>query len=307
MFSRRLSIPILCAAAALAAGAAPPERTDSAAAPALRLHEGSVASRRIVALGRDLEVAGDARSHAVVLSGSIRVSGHVGGDVIVISGGAHLAATARVTGNVYVLGGTIEADPGATIGGRSVAYPDAASLWVRLFEAPAMDLPASSPIVVATHLALLAFWSFLVLLLFGIGRRELLSTSESVRAEPFRNFVLGLVGVTAMVLTALFFSAFSGAFLGVPLLVLVVVVALVLRFWGMVAVFHALGDWLSRVLKRRPPVPLVAASYGLALLGVCKFFPWIGAWTWTAATFIGVGAALSTKLGRREPWFEAAR
>ncbi|MCP4663153.1 MAG: hypothetical protein GY856_47790, partial [bacterium] len=109
----------------------------------------------------------------------------------------------------------------------------------------------------------------------------------------------------AMVLTALFFSAFSGMLLGVPLLILVVVVALVLRFWGMVALFHALGDWLCRLLKlRRPPLPLAAASYGLIVLGILKFLPWIGVWSWTAATFIGVGATLSTKFGRRETWFE---
>ena len=41
----------------------------------------------------------------------------VGGDVIVISGTARLAGTAQVKGNVYVLGGAIEAAPGASIGG----------------------------------------------------------------------------------------------------------------------------------------------------------------------------------------------
>lgn len=260
----------------------------------------------MVAIGRDLIVDGNTLSHAVVMNGSMRVSGDVGGDVIVIAGQAHLAATARVSGNVYVLGGTIEVDPGASIGGRSMAYPDAAAIWVSLFEAPAVGVPATSPIILGAKLALLAFWSFMVLLLFNIGRRDLLSTSESVRVEPFRNFMLGLVGVCTMVLTALFFSAFSGALLGVPLLVLVVVVALVLKFWGMVAVFHALGEWTFRALKKRPPLPVAAASYGLILLGVLKFFPWVGAWVWTMATFIGVGAALSTKLGRREPWFEVA-
>ena len=42
----------------------------------------------------------------------------------------------------------------------------------------------------------------------------------------------------------------------------------------------------------------------LLALGLLKFDPWIGVWTWTVATFIGVGASLTTKLGRREPWIE---
>ena len=53
-------------------------------------------------------------------------------------------------------------------------------------------------------------------------------------------------------------------------------------------------------------MPLSAATVGLLLLGLVKLVPWFGIWAWTAATFIGVGAALSTKLGRREPWMIAA-
>ena len=280
--------------------------TADDASPAYHLKAGSLARNRIVALGRDLRIDGEAQSHAVALSGSAQISGRVVGDVIVLGGDVLLTETAKVGGDVYVLSGRIEAAPGATIGGRSVAYPDASSLWVSLIQGPALGLPSSSPVVLGTKLALLAFWAFVSLLLFAIGRREMLSTSDSVRVEPFRNFFVGLVGVFAMALTALFFNAFSGAILGLPLVVLLAVIALVLRFWGMVAVFHALGDWLSQRFKIRPPVPLTAATYGLVVLGVLKFLPWIGIWTWSVATFIGVGAALTTKLGRREAWFEPA-
>lgn len=279
---------------------------DGGTRPAYHLQHGSIARNRIVALGHDAVIDGEAKSHVVALSGTVRVSGRVVGDVIVIGGDALLTETARVGGDVYVLSGRIEAAPGAALGGRSVAYPDASALWVALIQGPAMGLPASSSVVIGAKLALLAFWAFVILALFAIGRRELLSTSESVRVEPFRNFFLGLTGVAAMVLTALFFSAFSGALIGVPLIVLVVVFALVLRFWGMVAVFHAIGAWLSQRLKWRPPLPLTAATYGLATLGLIKFLPWVGVWVWSVATFIGVGAALSTKLGRREAWFESA-
>ncbi|MEM7350258.1 MAG: polymer-forming cytoskeletal protein [Acidobacteriota bacterium] len=281
-------------------------RATEDASPAYHLQAGSVARNRIVALGHDLLIDGEALSHAVALSGSARISGRVIGDVIVLGGDVSLTETAQVGGDVYVLSGRIDAAPGAAIGGRSVAYPDASALWVSLIQGPALGLPSSSPVVLGAKLALIAFWAFVILLLFAIGRRELLSTSDSVRGEPFRNFFVGLVGILTMVLTALFFSAFSGAMLGLPLVVLVIVIALVLRFWGMVAVFHALGDWISQRFKVRPPLPLTAATYGLVVLGLLKFLPWIGIWTWSVATFIGVGAALSTKLGRREAWFEPA-
>ncbi len=260
---------------------------------------------RIVGLGRDVMIDGEAMSHAVALNGSVFVTGKVGGDVIVLGGKVFLSPSARIGGQVFVLGGHIEAAPGSSIGGRSVAYPDASALWITLLEGPSFGMSALAPVVLGAKLALLAFWAFLCMLLFAVSGREIVSTSESVRKEPFRNFFLGLTGVLAMLLTALFFSAFSGALLGVPLLVLVGVVALLLRFWGMVAVFHALGHWLCTRLQRRRLLPLTTAVCGLFVLGLCKFFPYVGIWTWTMATFIGVGAALSTKLGRHEPWFRA--
>ncbi len=290
----------------LGSSAQPTESRSSAAkdSPAYRLDAGSVAKNRVVVVGRDLVIDGEAQSHVVAVSGAADVSGVVAGDLIVLGGDVRLADGARIRGDVFVLGGRIESSPGATVEGRSVAYPDIAAPWLTLIEGPSLGLAAGAPLVLGAKLALLAFWSLMVVLFFAISGREVLSTSESVRLEPFRNFAVGLTGILAMVLTAMFFNAFSGALLGVPLVVLVLVVALVLRFWGMVAVFHALGTWLSTRLGRRPPLPLHAACYGLLALGAIKFLPWLGVWTWTLATFIGVGAALSTKLGRREPWFQ---
>lgn len=271
--------------------------------PALVLGEGSVARRQLVAVGRDLEVRGEARSDVAAFDGSVKVTGSVAGDVIVLGGGVELAETAKVSGDVFALGGTVETSPGATIGGRAVSYPNASAAWITLLEGPAIGLSAASPLVVAGKLALLAAWLALVMVFFAASGRHVLSTSAGVAAEPLRSFLTGVVGVIALVLTTLLFSAFAAALVGVPLLVLAVVLALVLKLWGMVAVFHAAGDWLGRRLLRRPPRALTAATLGLLALGALKFVPYVGLWVWSAATFIGVGATLSTKFGSREPWY----
>ena len=278
--------------------------STSSATPALRLERGSVARQQLVAIGRDIAIEGDALSDVVALEGSVAVAGHVAGDVIVLGGDVRLGSRARVDGDVFVVGGAVAAATGAQIGGRSVSYPTASSAFLTLLEGPSLGLSATSPIVLGAKLALLAAWAALLLLFFAAGGRELLATSEQVRVEPFRSFLVGLTAILAAVLTALFFSAFAGALVGVPLLGLVVLFAVVLKLWGMVAVFHALGDWLAARLLRRRLRPLNAATLGLLVLGALKMVPWIGIWSWTIATLIGVGAALSTKLGRREPWFE---
>jgi len=273
---------------------------------ALRLERGSLARHQLAAIGRDVVIEGDAYGDVAAVEGSVEISGQVTGDVIVLGGDVRLLPSARVGGDVSTLGGVIRAAPGARVEGRMVSYPTASAAWVTLMEGPSLGLGFASRLVVGAKLALLAAWAALLLLLFAASGRQVLGTADGVRREPLRSFLIGLTGVLALVLTGLFFSAFAGGLAGVPLLVLVVLLAMILKLWGMVAVFYALGEWLTRRVFHRRPRPLNAATLGLVVLGAAKFLPWIGVWTWTAATLIGIGAALSTKFGRREPWFELA-
>ena len=302
-----MNAPLLVSLLLLASPAAAAPAPASEEGVALRLDKGSLTRHQMVAVGKDVFIAGEALSDVAALEGSVEVTGRVDGDVVVLGGDVRLGPEAEVGGDIFVLGGTIRAAPGAHAGGRMVSYPTASSALVTLVEGPSLGLGFTSPVVLGAKLALLAAWAALLLVLFASSGRQLLETADGVRREPLRSFVTGLTGVLALVLTALFFSAFTGGLVGVPLLVLVVLLALILKLWGMVAVFYALGDWLGRrLLRRRRMRPLNAATLGLVALGILKFLPYVGVWVWTAATLIGIGAALTTKFGRQEPWFELA-
>jgi hypothetical protein len=96
------------------------------------------------------------------------------------------------------------------------------------------------------------------------------------------------------------------ALVSLPLVVLAVLAALLAKLWGMVAVFQALGAAAMRLAAQRRVLALHAAVAGLVLLALVKLVPYLGIWAWTAATLVGVGAALRTKFGRREAWFAEA-
>jgi len=293
-----LALALAPAASARAADAAPAARPE-----ALHLEPGAVARHQIVAVGRDVLVQGEALAGVAALDGSVRIEGSVAGDVTVLGGDAVLAATASVAGDVHVLGGTLRAERGARLGGRSVAYPTFSRAWLTLLEGPSLGLSSSSPLVIAAKLGLVAAWLALCLLLFATGGRSLLATAEEVRLEPLRCFTTGLVGIASAALTALLFSAVLPPLVAVPILVLVALAALLAKLWGMVAIFHALGDAVTRRVARRRLLALHAAVFGVLILGALKFVPYAGVWAWSAATLVGVGAALRTKFGRREPWF----
>lgn len=294
----RIARLLLClgALAAPASASAPPP-------DALRLAVGSVARRQIVAVGRDVRVEGEALAGVAALDGTAWIVGTVTGDVTVLGGDAELAPTAVVRGDVFVLGGELRAAPGARIDGRAVAYPTVSRAWLTLLEGPTLGLSAVSPLVLAAKLALVTAWLALTLLLFATAAPAVAATAAEVRREPLRSFVAGLVGVLALFVSALFLSAVLPGLVALPLLALVVVSALVAKLWGVVAVFLALGERLLRRPGRRRPAALHCAVAGLAVLALVKLLPYLGVWVWSAATFVGVGAALRTKFGRREPWF----
>ena len=133
---------------------------------------------------------------------------------------------------------------------------------------------------------------------------NVVSTARSIGEKPLRNFGIGLVGVATLLLLILLFGALLNALLGTPLVVLGLLAALVLKLWGMVAVFCWLGGLVNRLGGRQWRTTPRNVLYGLSLLGIVKLLSWIGVWVWTAATLVGIGATLSTKFGRRERWFE---
>jgi hypothetical protein len=274
----------------------------SLAPAAVHIARDSVAASQVVALGRDLVVDGRAAAGAAVIRGSARVAGSVDGDLVVLGGNATLEAASRVDGDVFVLGGAIDARPGAQVSGRTVAYPTAPGALLVLAEGPALGLSPWSRVVVGTKLALLAAWLVTAMALVAAAWPGIDSTARAIAETPLRSFSTGLVAVVAMLLLALFLSSFLGVAAGVPLLVLLGLAALVLKLWGTIAVCSLLGRSLSRVAGSSRRGPLATTLFGLALLGALKFVPWLGVWAWTAATLVGVGAALSTKLGRREAW-----
>lgn len=278
--------------------------SDPGGEPGLRLEAGSVARRPIVAVGRGIEVDGEALAGVTALNGSVKVTGLVRGDVTVLGGDLILAPTANIEGDALVLGGRLVAAGGSRLSGRAVAYPTVSRAWLTLLEGPSLGLQATSPLVLGAKLGLVAAWLALTLLLFASAGRPLVRTSEEVQQEPLRCFATGLVGLATIVLTALFLSAFLPTLLGVPLLVLVALFSLILKLWGMVAIFHSFGRFCATRIARRRVVQLHAAVLGLSLLGLIKLVPMAGVWVWTAATLIGMGATLRSKFGRFEPWFD---
>ncbi len=147
-----------------------------------------------------------------------------------------------------------------------------------------------------------------------VSGREVRLSSIEMRASSLHCFVLGLVAFTSFVLTAIMFSYLVPYLVGIPLLAALAVFAILTKIYGMVAVFHSVGTLVAGSRTReqlasrkwlRGDTAMVVI--GVLILGAIRLIPVLGTIAWSGASIFGIGVALATKFGRREPWFLAWR
>jgi uncharacterized membrane protein len=244
----------------------------------------------------DREVAGSVQS----VFGSVTINASVAGDVVVFGGNIHLGPNARVGGEVVAFGGKVTGLEAS----RDVTTPARVTL-------EAMNDPRSV-IGYALKLTLLLGWIVASVVLVLINGREVRSAASELLVSPYHTFALGLVAFTSFVLTAVVFSYLVPFMVGIPLLAVLAVLAMMIKIFGLVSVFHAVGSAVARPKNRAELAgrkwfrgDLAMVLLGAIILGALRLLPYVGNFIWIAASLFGVGVALATRFGRREPWFLA--
>ncbi|HKR65655.1 MAG TPA: hypothetical protein VJZ00_18130 [Thermoanaerobaculia bacterium] len=235
-----------------------------------------------------------------VYAGTLAVHDVIAGDLLVIGGTVTFSGAGRVQGNLIHAASTIRNEDGR-VGGR--VYPLAS------LEGAAVSMTKNA--IVAS---LFVVWLLIAIIVTLMSGREVRFSSMEVRSSVLHCFVLGLVALTSFVLTAIAFSYLVPYVVGIPLLAALAVFAILTKVYGMIAIFHAVGtlvagarsrDQLARRKWLRGDLAMVVI--GVLLLGAVRLIPVAGTIVWGFASIFGVGVALATKFGRREPWFLAFR
>jgi len=166
----------------------------------------------------------------------------------------------------------------------------------------------------AVTASLLAVWMLAAVALTLLSGREIRYSSIEMRASALHCFALGLVAVTSFMLTAIVFSYLIPYHVGVPLLFALAVIAILTKIYGTIAVFHAVGTLVAGSRTREQLAgrrwlrgDLAMVVVGVIVLGALRLIPIAGPFIWAFASVFGIGTALATKFGRREPWFLAWR
>ena len=211
----------------------------------------------------------------VAVGGSVTVDGEVHGDVVSVGGSVTLGPDANVARNVVVVGGTLQRDPGAQIGGKAqeVALPG-----FRLEQWSWRNNPVGSwwrsmlgsAFAFAATLARVAVLCLLVALvvLFGQGSMERagrVAASSTLKAGAV-GFLAQIFFLPVLIITVVVMVM---TVIGIPLLLLLPFAILALAVVGLIGftgVAHYLGALVARQLGWMDRSPYVLAVMGVVLV-----------------------------------------
>jgi hypothetical protein len=262
--------------------------------------------------GRHAAVESPVDGDVQIIGGSVHLRSAVHGNLYILLGSAALETAGRVDGDVVSLGGRFEGDP-HYVGGHVYAPGSAAGALGAIADSSGFIGAGThpfSPIALAFKTSILLIWMIVALVLTLFSGRDLRASSGELRFSPFHTFALGLTAYLSFVVTAIVFSYLVPYLVGIPLLAALGIFAVMTKVYGMVAVFHAIGTMVARPRERdrfdRRHIlrgDLAMVLIGLLILGAVRLIPVVGNVAWMAASLFGVGVALATKFGKREPWF----
>jgi hypothetical protein len=255
--------------------------------------------KRIVKIGSDVTVeAGQKINSVVTIGGQITVDGAVEKSVVAIGGSVVLTKTAIVKGNVVSLGGVIVIARDAEVGG-DLTEINSSNLYETLAAVLSSEWEGWSWIFAVISLSIFLVILVLALLIAALLPKPVRIVSEAIRENTFKVVLCGILGLVLIAPLALLLTISVVGIALIPLEVIVVVCSVLL---GFIAVGRIIGGTVLRLFKRPNPGIVRETFWGLVILWLIGWIPYIGWMVKAIAIVIGLGAVLVTRFGTHQGW-----
>jgi hypothetical protein len=251
-------------------------------------------SANIVKIGSDVIIEeGMKVRNALALGGQITVEGFVENHVIAIGGSVVLTRTAVVGGNVISLGGIVARGRGSEIHGNLTEI-NSDDISAAISNALSDEWEGWSWIFAIVSLSIFIGVLILTMLIVHFIPKHIQVVATAVRYIPFKVILWGLGGLILIVPLAVLLAVSVIGIVLIPLEMTLVLCAIIL---GFVAVSQLVGEKLFAVLKRHDHNILRETIWGLIILWVIGWIPYVGWMLKVFAIVLGLGGVLVTRFG----------
>jgi hypothetical protein len=255
--------------------------------------------KSIIKLGNDVTIEKGQKVHSVVvIGGQITVSGAVEKGVTAIGGSVVLTKTAVVKGNVVSLGGVIVMARDAEVGG-DLTEINSNNLYETLATALSSEWEGWSWIFAVISLSIFVVILVLALLIAALLPKPVRIVSEAIRENTFKVILCGILGLVLIAPLAVLLTI---SVVGIALIPLEVIFVVCSVLFGFIAVGQFIGAKLLRLLKRPEPGIVRETFWGLVILWLIGWIPYVGWMVKAIALVIGLGATLVSRFGTHRGW-----
>ncbi len=255
--------------------------------------------RSIVRIGSDVTIeAGQKVHNVVVIGGQITISGGVDNNVVAVGGSVVLTKTAVVGGSILSLGGIIVSAKDSQISGNMTEI-NSSNLFETLTTALSDEWEGWSWVFAVISLSIFLVILVLALLIVALLPKPVRTVAEAISENTFKVALCGLLGLVLIAPLALLLTISVVGIALIPLEVIVVVCSILL---GFIAVGQLIGKKVLKLFKRRNPSMIRETFWGLIILWLIGWIPYIGWMVKAVAIVIGLGAALITRFGTYQGW-----
>ena len=251
-------------------------------------------SANIVKIGSDVIIEeGTKVRNVLAIGGQITIDGIVENHVVSIGGSIVLTRTAVVGGSVFSLGGIIVRGRGAEVHG-TLTEINTDDISETITKALSEEWEGWSWIFAIVSLSIFLGVLLVTILTVLLIPKPIRIISSSVKERPFKVTAWGLTGLVLVVPLAVLLAISVIGIVLIPLEMAIVLFAVLL---GFIAVSQLVGRKLFTVLKRHDQSLMRETMWGLIILWLIGWIPYVGWMIKVCAIVLGLGGVLLTRFG----------
>ncbi|MCX5854545.1 MAG: hypothetical protein NTZ24_08275 [Deltaproteobacteria bacterium] len=251
-------------------------------------------SANVVKIGSDITIEeGTKVRNVLTVGGQITIDGFVENHVVAVGGSVVLTQSAVIGGNVISLGGVIVQGRGAEVHGNLTEI-NSEDISAAITKALSDEWEGWSWIFAIVSVSIFIGVLMLTLLIVYFIPQPIRVISTAIREMPLKVTLWGIVGLILVVPLAVLLAV---SVIGIVLIPLEMTVVLFAVLFGFVAVSQLVGEKLFTVLKRHDHSIVRETIWGLIILWLIGWIPYVGWMLKVFAIVLGLGSVLVTRFG----------
>jgi hypothetical protein len=251
-------------------------------------------SSNVVKIGSDVTIEEGTKVHNVlVIGGQVTVDGVVENNIAALGGSVVLTRTAVVRGNVFALGGIVVRGRGAEVHGN-VTEINADDISSAIANALSEEWEGWSWIFAIVSVAIFLGVLLLTVITVFLIPKPVRLIASAVKGKPFKATVWGLAGLVLVVPLAVLLAVSVVGIVLIPLEMAIVLCAVLI---GFISVSQLVGQKLFTILKKQDQSLMRETIWGLIILWLIGWIPYVGWMVKVCAIVLGLGGVLLTRFG----------